>query len=655
MIECSQLAPNLPPEQRAIRSKCFHPTGTFVEFSAEEIEQSVPDRFEKIVRMYSERLALVTDDHQFTYAELNQAANRIAHALLTRRGTKEEPIALLLENHASLIAATLGVLKAGKLYVPLDSSLPQARLKYIIGDSQATLLVTDTKNISLARDLSENKVLLMNLDELDPALLSENPDLPIPPDTLSWILYTSGSTGQPKGVVQNHRNVLHFVRTYTSGLHICPDDRLTLLFSYSANGAAHDTFTALLDGASLYPFNVKQHGAARLGEWLSRNQVTVYCSVPTVFRSLGETLSGNESFSHLRLIKLIGEPVYKRDVDLYRRYFSSQCLLINRLGSTETGTIRWYFINKETPVDGNNVPVGYPVEDNEVFLLGDASEKVQADAVGDIVVKSRYLTPGYWQKPDLTSAAFVPTEGDERIYRTGDIGRMLPDGRLLCLGRKDSQVKIRGHRIEIAEIEMALLDHPIVKDAIVVPREDPAGDRRLVAYLLTATRPAPAISELRTWLNKRLPDYMIPSTWMFLEAFPLAPNGKVDRRALPPPSSSRPELNTVFAFPRTPIESRLAQIWSEVLSIDQVGIHDNFFDLGGHSVAATQVVSRVIKKFQLELPVQSLFQSPTVAEMAAVISAHQGTKLDERSLAQILNELESLSEEEARRLLSNPK
>jgi acyl carrier protein len=242
----------------------------------------------------------------------------------------------------------------------------------------------------------------------------------------------------------------------------------------------------------------------------------------------------------------------------------------------------------------------------------------------------------------------MPAEGDERIYRTGDIGRMLTDGRLLCLGRKDSQVKIRGHRLEIAEVEMALLDHPAIKEAIVVPRENPGGDRRLVAYLVARTSPAPAVSELRASLNKRLPEYMLPSTWMFLQAFPLAPNGKVDRQGLPQPSGSRPELNTAFAAPQTPIEIQLAEIWSEILAIHPVGLYDDFFDLGGHSLAATQVVSRVIRSFQLDLPLQSLFQSPTVAEMAAVITASQSKELGEMELRRILTELDSLSDNEAR-------
>ena len=487
----------LPPEQEAIRAKCFHPSGTFIEFKKEEIEQSIPERFEKIVCKCPDRTAVKTIHHEITYAGLNRDANRIAHALLSRNGSIEEPIAFLLDTGAPPIAAMLGVLKAGKIYVPLDPSLPRVRLAYILADSQAALLITNTRNLSLARELTRDGLPSINLDELDPTLSAGNPRISISPDTLTWVLYTSGSTGQPKGVVQNHRNVLHFVRTYTNNLHICPDDRLTLLFSCSANGAAHDAFSALLNGASIHPFNVKEKGPRTMGNWLIRNHLTIYSSVPTVFRNFGKTLTGEESFRDLRLLKLIGEPVSRTDVELYQRRFASDCVFINRLGSTETGTIRWYFINKETKIDGNIVPVGYPVDENEILLLDDNGKEVEGEATGEIAVKSRYLTPGYWRRPDLTDASLLPAEGDERIYRTGDVGRMLLDASLLCLGRKDAQVKIRGHRVELAEVEMALLILGVVKAAVVIAREDRSGDHRLVAYLVAHEHPAPTATKLR--------------------------------------------------------------------------------------------------------------------------------------------------------------
>ncbi|MGH7824578.1 MAG: non-ribosomal peptide synthetase [Candidatus Binatia bacterium] len=614
---------SLPREQLAIRAQCFHPTGNFIEFKAEDIEQSIPERFERMVGMHLDQIAVKSANHEFTYAELNRRANQVAHALVARCDKQAERIGLLLESDAPLIAAILGVLKAGKIYVPLNSSLPRARIAYMLEDTQASSLITNTKNLAFARELSRNALHLMNLDELDPTIATENPRIPISPDALTWILYTSGSTGRPKGVVQNHRNVLYFVRQYTNGLHLCADDRLSLLFSFSANGAAHDTFSALLNGASLYPFDVKEKGTAPLADWLGQNRLSIYCSVPTVFRYFLETFGGTESFPHLRLIKLIGEPVARKDVELYRKFFSPDCVFINRLGSTETGTICWYFINKETQIEGNLVPVGHALEDHEILLLDGTGRKVDADDIGEIAVKGRYLTPGYWQKPDLTSAAFLPTAGPERLYRTGDIGRMLSDGRLLCLGRKDSQVKIRGHRVEIAEIEMALLNLGMIKAAVVVAREDPCGDSRLVAYLVPNGDLKPTVTKLRRALAETLPEHMIPSSFLFLDAFPSAPNGKIDRKSLPDPGNLRPELDTPYAAPTTPVEESLARIWAEVLSLDQVGIHDNFFDLGGHSLLATQVASRVREALQVNLPLRLMFDKPTIAELAEVLRDQQ--------------------------------
>ncbi len=644
------------PRQQSMQDRRIRPTNAFVKFKKEEIEQSIPDRFEKQVRRYPDRIAVKTRNDELTYDGLNQAANRVARAILTQRGTGEEPIALLLENDVPMIATILGVLKAGKIYVPLDPSLPRARTTYILEDSRAGLIVTDNKNLSSARGLAQDTLQLFNIDELDSSLSSENLGLPISPDTFAWILYTSGSTGQPKGVVQTHRNALHFIMNYTNGFHICADDRLTLLYSCSASAASHNILSALLNGASLYPLDIKREGLARLADWLIQQEITIYNSVPTVFRYFLDTLTGEEKFPNLRLIIMMGEPVYRRDVELYKKHFSQDCIFVNRLGSTETGSIRWYFISKETQITGSNVPVGYSVEDNEILLIDDAGEEVGFNQVGKIAVKSRYLSPGYWQRPDLTQAAFLPDPegGGERIYRTGDLGRMLPDGCLVCLGRKDFQVKFKGYRIEVAEIEMALLDLDTIKQAVVMAREDRPGDQRLVAYLVPAAgQQIPTVTKLRRFLAEVLPEYMLPSIFVSLDALPLSPNGKVNRRALPAPGRSRPEVETPFMAPRTPVEEALVEIWAEVLGLDEVGIYDNFLELGGHSLLATQVISRVLNTFRVELPLQSLFKAPTVADMAVVITQSQAEKAEPDDIERMLAELEGFSDEQAQRLLTD--
>jgi acyl carrier protein len=313
---------------------------------------------------------------------------------------------------------------------------------------------------------------------------------------------------------------------------------------------------------------------------------------------------------------------------------------------------RKFFMDKETPITGGVVPVGYAVEDNEVLLLDEAGHAVGFNHIGEIAVKSRYIAPAYWRRPDLTTATFLPDPegGNARTYRTGDLGLMLPDGCLLHLGRKDFQVKIRGHRIELAEVEMALLDRGDIKEAVVVAREDHPGDLRLVAYLVPVSHPAPTVSDLRCLLQAKLPDYMIPAAFVMLDALPLTPNGKVDRHALPAPGSARPSLASPFVVPRTPTEDRLAQIWAEVLSLERVGIHDNFLDLGGHSLLAMQIASRAHDTFHVEVPLQSLFEVATVADMAAVIAEHQMKTVGDAALASLLTEVEELSDDRAQRL-----
>jgi amino acid adenylation domain-containing protein len=651
LIACSEL----PPEQEAIRAKCFHPTGTFVEFPREEIEQSIPQRFEKIVRMYPDRIAVKTNTHEFTYDTLNRAANRIGHAILVRHGEGEEPIALLLENDGPMIAAILGALKAGKIYVPLDPSYPYARTAYMLEDSQAGLIVTNDRNLPLAKQLAGHGCQLMNVDELECGLSTKNLGLSVSPDSLAYIIYTSGSTGQPKGVVQNHRNMLHFIMYYTNSLHICAADRLILLYSPCVIGGPRNTFSALLNGAAIFPFDVKQEGLTNLASRLAQEGITFYHSVASLFRHFTTLLTGKEKFPKLRLVRIGGETIYQTDIELYKKHFSLDSVMHVCLASSEAGAVAQYFIDRETNVASHTVPVGYPVDDTEILLLDDDGHEVGVNRIGEIVVKSRYLSPGYWQRLDLTQAAFLPhpNGSDERIYRTGDLGLRQVDGCLIPVGRKDFQVKVRGNRIEIAEIETALLSLDNIQEATVALREDRSNDKRLVAYIVPAKKPPPTDSTVRHALAEKLPEYMVPSIFVTLDALPLTPTGKVDRRALPDPGQCRPELDTPFVLHRTPVEAKLASIWADVLGVDTVGIHDNFFDLGGHSLAATQVLSRITKEFQLELPFRALFESPTVAEMAAVITEHRAKELGRGDLDRMLVELESISDEEAQRLLAN--
>ena len=643
----------LPLEQQGIRAKCIHPSGRFVEFPKEDVDLSMPARFEKIAARYGHRTAVKRGNQALTYQDLNQAANRLAHAIVAQRGKVQEPIALLMEHDIPLFVTIIGVLKAGKICLVLDPSFPKDRSVFLLQDSQASLLIADGENFSLARGLALDSCGLVNIDQLGSAISIENPGLAISPQDFAFLIYTSGSTGRPKGVIQTHANLLHDSLIYCNGLHICVDDRIALLYSCSVSQGVKITFATLLNGAALYPFNIRQQGVAQVADWLIRQEVTIFFSVPVLFRQFAATLTGEELFPHLRIIQLGSDLVTPKEIEEYQRHFSVNTILVIRFGTTETGTLRRMYFDSESSLTEIQNAVGYATEGADICLLDDNGAAVPCDAVGEIVVKSRYLSPGYWRRPDLSREKFIPdpNDGDQRIYHTGDLGRLRSDGCLYHLGRKDSQLSVRGYRVEAGEIEAVLLAQENVKEALVatVGNSNAAAHDRLVAYIVAFEKPFPATSILRRAAGQKLPAHMVPSDFVFLESLPLTPNGKVDRLALPAPDRSRPELEVAEAAPRSDIEALLAKIWAEVLAIDRVGIHDNFFDLGGHSLAALRVISRVIQSFKLVLPVRALYDAPTVARMAEVVKQNHAHRADDAELEQMLRQVETMTEEEAQR------
>jgi amino acid adenylation domain-containing protein len=612
----------------------------------EKFERSIPDRFEEQVRKYPDRLAFKTTKDARTWDALNRAANRVARAFLVACEGREKPIALLLDREASTMAASMGVLKTGGFFVSLAPSHPRARISYILNETEAALIVTDSKCLTLATEVAPKNCRLLNIEELDSNLSTENLGLPISPDSLTSITYTSGSTGEPKGVINTHRRDLHRT-THDKYFGLGPDDRFTNVGS----AERRSPFNTLLSGAGSFPWYVREEGLVHLADWLIQEEITVFRSGPRVFRHFVSTLTGKEEFPKLRVINLAGEPVYPIDIELYKKHFSPDCLLVNTYGAHEVGPIRLYVIGKETKIAGEKVPVGYEISDKEILILDDQGREIGFNQVGQIAVRSRYLSLGYWRRPDLTEAKFLPDPegGNRRIYLTGDLGRMLPDGCLEHHGRQDFQVKIRGLRVEVAEVEAALRSMAAIREAAVVAREDKPGDKRLVAYIVPAGNAPLNVSTARKFVEQKLPPHMVPSRFVMLDALPLTPTGKVNRRALPDPGNTRPELDTPLVAPRTPVEQELAQIWGEFLALEQIGIHDSFIELGGHSLLAAQVISQVIKRFRVELPLRLLFEAPTIAEMVVVITQNQAKKAGGEEISRMLTELEALSEEEAER------
>ena len=649
----SERATNLPPEQEAIRAKCFHPSGTFVEFKKQEVEQSIPERFEKVMQMFPDRIAVKTEDQILTYDALNKAANRVAWTIHRQTGGIREPLILLSENSVNSIIACLGILKAGKILVVVDTSLPKERITFIFDDSCAQAIVTDRHMLGLAEASARSAQQVINIDALPIDLHEDNLRLNIPSDATAQIVYSSGSTGQPKGIYFNHRRFLHDVRDEINTCHLCPDDRIIYARKLTFGAGARVLFLALLCGASIFPYDIKKEGLSEMTAFLIREKITIFRPGASIYRYFVNQLSGIERFPHIRMIVMSGAALSTVDVEAFKRIFAENCLFLYHLSSSEAGLSSLIFFSKETRIGDGVIPVGYPVEDKRIFLLDEEGKEVERGQIGEIAIQSRYLSSGYWHNIELTNARFLPNPagGDERIHLTGDWGRMNSDGLLIHVGRKDFMVKIREHRVEIGEIEKALLLHPQVVNAGVAAWDRESGEKYLAAYVVPRQVPAPTINSLSEFLRETLPDYMIPSAFMFLEVIPMT-NGKLDRKGLPKPDERRPTLGELYVNPRNEVEQNLVRIWEEVLNVHPIGIYDNFFDLGGHSLGAMRVVSQVIKKFQLELPLQSLFQSPTVAAMAAVITRNLTQFANQAELAALLRELEAMSEEEARKQMA---
>jgi amino acid adenylation domain-containing protein len=598
-----------------------HPTNSFVPFPLEEIHQSIPNRLEKQVAIYPDHLAVKTALRELTYRDLNYQANQIARTVLARSGPGEAPIAVVVGDDATVPAAYLGVLKAGKILVPLDPTFPPARLSYMCADSEAALIVADTEGLGLARELAAGRCPVLSCDEIDPGLPGDDLGLPISPDSLATIFYTSGSTGQPKGVALRHRHRLDSSRNAINTYHVGVGDRWTSLHARGAAVALSDTFTALLSGAALVPLNVPKLGISSVAPWLIQQEITILGCVPAVFRAFTAALTGQEVFPRLRIVSLRGEPVLRQDAELFRKYLGPTCLLANHLGSAETGILRVFFMDRETPISGTQVPVGYPVETRGVVLLDEAGGDVGFERVGEIHIRGSHVAPSYWRRPELTKAAFRPDPACEGqlLYRTGDLGLLRPDGCLELLGRNDFQVKIRGHRAETGEVEAAVLALGGIKEAAVIARTDRPGEPYLAAYLVPAAHPVPPLQAIRSRLKETLPDFMVPSAFVWLAALPVMPTGKLDREALPAPDRARPPLDGAPVPADDPSQMFIVQIWQELLNIRPIGVRDHFFELGGDSLLAVSMLAHVERQCGRIISPATFAAAPTIEALTEAL------------------------------------
>lgn len=592
-------------------------TRPFEEFSRTALDGTIADRFRVQAERFAVNRAVKDGTVDWTYRDLECGSNRIANRLIAEFGDGLEPVAIAARQGASAVAAILGAVKAGKIYVPLDFSEPDGAVSAKLENASVQGILADAAHTGRAQEFAMSRRPVVGIDEAMATGDASDPAVPRDPDDPVYIFYTSGSTGVPKGVFDSHRNVLHNILRYTNTLKIGADDRLSLIQSPSFSGTVSTMFAALLNGASLYPVDIRAEGVAALARRVRAGRITMFHSVPSIFERLVAT---GEGFPRLRVIRLEGDQAFSRHVDLFQEHFSPPCVLVNGLGATETGLTRQYFVEPDDPIEPRALPIGFAVPDMETSVVGPDGADVPAGDVGEIAIRSRYLACGYWRRPDLTAQAFVPCPDDRgmRVYRGGDLGRMDARGCLSHLGRTDFRVKLRGQWVDMEAIQEAIEARPDVAEAVVtgIGGEDPA----IAAYIVVGNSSTLKAAAVRTALAAEFPPHMVPRHVVFLDALPLDANGKIARKDLPAPVPSTSQ-EPAFAPPFGALESALARCWCSALGRNAIGRHEDFFDLGGDSLQAIDLFLSIEKTLGRRLPRSVLLEAGTIAEMAARIES----------------------------------
>jgi amino acid adenylation domain-containing protein len=619
---------------------------TASEFS---LTKCIYELFEEQVERTPEATALVCGDRELTYSELNAHANRLAH-LLRRRGLAPNARAgICTERSAETIIALLGVLKAGGAYVPLNPEHPPARLSLQMAESNAAILITKGAVQDEALEFGGE---IVDLDR-DRALLLAEPETNPPPVNsaagLAYLIYTSGSSGVPKGVAVGHQGLVNYSQFILRRLQVKEPLHFATVSTITADLGNTCIFPALISGGCLHlvSYDVAMESAL-FSAYVAKHPIDILKIVPSHLSALLAAEPHGDILPKKYLI-LGGEALSWELIDRISKIHHT-CEIINHYGPTETTVGSLTFAVKQHAVSTHSLtaPIGQPIANTRVYVLDRQRNLMPIGVAGELYIGGAGLGWGYLNQPTETATRFVPDPFSEkagaRLYRTGDMVRYLPDLNIEFLGRIDHQVKVRGFRVELGEIETVLLKHSAVSQAVVIAAVGTT--ERLVAYVVASRSKHPGVDELRNFLGQHLPEYMIPSNFVFLKSLPLNANGKIDRARLPAPDEARPELQRLFVAPRTVVEKELANIWAELLKLSEVGIHDNFFDLGGQSLLATQVVSRIRKTFNCELVLRSLFESPTIAQLAAQI---EGSTAEDTE--RLLAEIEQLSDEEVEMIL----
>jgi amino acid adenylation domain-containing protein len=627
----TKLAIRAPEEQKQLAA--------WNQTAHETLDRCLHQLFEDQVARTPDAIALEFRDRKLSYRELNAGANQLAHHLISLGVKPDSRVGICVHRSQEMLIGLLGIMKAGGAYVPIDPAYPRDRMEFMLQDGGAEVLVIESSLLKMI-STQDAKVVCFDRDAAELAKQStDNPLTNVTSANLSYVIFTSGSTGRPKGVQLEHRNVANFIGYVQRTLQVGPNDAYLGVASMSFDASVLDFYLPLSTGAKFVIVDADTiRDPQALAEITSRSGVTVMHATPSTWRSLVDAgWKGNSTFKLLSG----GEAL---SWDLAKELLPRCGALWNLYGPTETAV--YSAIHRVNASDGT-VLVGRPIDNTQIYILDSLQQHTPIGVPGEICIAGAGVARGYLSRPELTAERFVADRfvgGNARMYRTGDLGRFRLDGIIQCLGRLDHQVKLRGFRIELGEIESVLLQFPGVRQAVVDVKAGNLGDKRLIGYLVLDSGAGPSLADLRAFLKTKLPEYMVPATFMVLEKLPVSPNGKLNRSALPVPDDERPELSPEFVPPSTPVEQAVAEIFSEVLEVRPVGLNDDFFELGGHSLLAARVVTRLRDRFQIEMTPRFLFESPNAKEMAARISELLVQDTNEDEMAAMLAELAELEE-----------
>lgn len=581
---------------------------------------TIDQLFADVVRQHADEIALSKGENRLTYRDLNSLANQVTSALDSLINNNRAPVALLVGHDFPGIFGSLAVLKAGRPYSFLASSSPRPEHEFILQDLGSQVLLTDNAHVQRAQELAHEQLAVINLEQLPPGLPAHDRPSSSRPEDAVAIYYTSGSTGRPKGVIRSHQTILSRLRIDRTIYQLGSGEKLALLRKLNFAATCAAIYIALLNGATLHLADLQLLSTTGLVEWLIEDRIT-WLRIPTaLLRQILDVIPQSICFDNMRYFRPSGR-FLRIDLERLWRHLPDGCQLGHGLASTEASLVTHLNLQRGNLPVGDIVPVGYPVISVEIMLLDQEGQAVPEGEVGEIVVSSPIITPGYWANDEL-SAHYIkqdPTAPDRRIFYTGDLGRFRADKMLEFVGRKDNQVKVRGYRIELEAVEAAIEQLPGIVQAAVRAIPDGQGDRQLIGYVEPELGNHLSTAVLRRQLSEKLPKHMVPTRLVEMQELPIGATGKVNFTELPNPGRSRPELDLPYVAPRSSTESALAEIWSELLDIEKIGINDSFFDLGGQSLLVASVATRIHAIFQINIPLKTLFEAATVAALAEKI------------------------------------